>query len=35
MMPSAIRKANSLLNLTLALYREMGQNALRLLPSRR
>ena len=34
MMPSAIRKATSLLNLTLNLYREMTANALRLLPGR-
>ena len=34
MMPSAIRKATSLLNLTLALYRDMTLNALRLLPGR-
>ena len=34
MMPTAIRKATSLLNLTLGLYREMTLNALRLLPGR-
>jgi hypothetical protein len=35
MMPSAIRQATSLLNLTFGLYREMTLNALRLLPGRR
>lgn len=35
MMPVTIRKATGLLNLTLNLYREMGLNALRLLPGRR
>ncbi len=35
MMPSAIRQATSLLNLTLELYCEMTRNALRLLPGRR
>ena len=34
MMPSALRKAASLFNLTLALYREMTLNAIRLLPGR-
>jgi len=33
-MPTAIRKATSLLNLAFDLYREMTLNALRLLPSR-
>lgn len=33
-MPSAIRKASSLLTMTLNLYREMTINALRLLPGR-
>ena len=33
-MPSAIRTASSLLSLTIALYRDMAENALRLLPGR-